>query len=171
MKLKHAMMIGVFAAVLLSPVAIADEDAKQSATGHVDVVAPPFSNVDKYSFSAISHPNGSVSGEFEFRQIREGVELRVHGSVDCIVVVGGKRARIGGTVRTPSRETAPFFPAGTQFIWSVTDNGEGHNDPPDTASELLQVPGVAPNDVFSYCSAGGFPPEAPLRRGNVQVRP
>ena len=171
MRLKHAV-IGVFAAVLLSPVAIAsDNDAKQSATGHVDVVAPPFSNVDKYSFSAIGHPNGSVSGEFESRQFRGNVELRVHGSVDCIMVVGGKRARIGGTVREPSHEAAPFFPAGTQFIWSVTDNGEGRNDPPDTASELLQVPGLAPNDVFGFCSAGGFPPEAPLRRGNVQVRP
>ena len=135
-------------------------DDKQNVTGHVDIASL---NINKYSFAAINHGNGRFSGQFEFEQDRGNVRLKVHGSVDCVTVVGN-RARLGGTVRHSSDET--IFPVGTQFIWSVTDNGEGHKDARDTASELRG------GNAFAYCMGGlSFPDEAPLRNGNVQVRP
>jgi hypothetical protein len=154
-KLVLIILLGVFAVV---PFAAADDnnDDKQVATGHVEIVSL---NLNKYSFAAINHGNGRYSGQFEFEQIRGDITLRAHGSVDCVTVVGN-HARIGGTIRQTS--SGEIFPAGAQFIWSVTDNSGAR----DTASELRG------GDAFAYCLGGlPFPDEAPLIHGNVQVRP
>lgn len=161
MKMRVSVVI-VFLVVAVIPFAVADNDKddKQTVTGHVDIASL---NINKYSFAAIDHGNGRFSGQFEFEQTRGDVTLRVHGSVDCLAVIGN-RARLGGTVRHTS--DPDIFPVGTQFIWSVTDNGEGNKDGRDTASEMRG------GNAFAYCLGGlSFPDEAPLRRGNVQVRP
>ena len=143
------------------------DDEFQSVTGHVDIMASPFGipALDKYSFAAIRHTDGSVSGQFEFehRFTVNGQQVRdkVHGTVDCLTIIGNS-ARLGGTIR---HSKSPDLPEGTQLTWSVTDNGQGKKDQRDTASEMLG------NDAFAYC-LGGLPyPQSPLRHGNIQVRP
>lgn len=145
-------------------------DDSQSATGHVDIGETGGAGqqlIFKYSFAAITHqPSGDVKGQFEFEFVNDGGSARVHGTVDCVTVIGN-RARIGGTVTHSSDETV--FSVGMHFVWNVTDNGEGKKDPRDTASPLLGLPASVPPGPF--CEAGGFIGELPLRRGNVQVRP
>ena len=166
MRMRSAVVPLFFAAVLMGTACLADDD-HQSATGHVDI-GPSSSPlvIEKYSFAAILQPTGRVAGQFEFDFILDGASARVHGSVDCVTVVGN-RARIGGTVRHSSSEDV--FAVGSHFIWNVTDNGEGAKDRRDTASPLLGLPPEIPPTDF--CLAGGFAAEFPLRRGNVQVRP
>ena len=136
----------------------------QSATGHVDQTESPFgvAVIDQYSFSAIRTPQGKVNGQFEFRAKYGNVEVRAHGSVECLTIDGNK-ARIAGIVRQSSFEEG--IPSGSELTWTVTDNGEpgaGH----DTASEFLGAPAQA------FCAAAVVSyPEAPIRRGNIQVRP
>ena len=148
--------------------AFADDDS-QSATGHVDIGTTGGAGqaiIYQYSFAAIRQPSGAVKGQFEFEFVNDGGSARVHGTVDCVTVVGN-RARMGGTVRHSSDESV--FSVGMHFVWNVSDNGEGRNDPRDTASPMLGLPSAVPPDPF--CIAGGFIAELPLRRGNVQVRP
>jgi hypothetical protein len=151
--------------ICVSPVCYA-----QKATGHIDIIPSmrPFV-AEEYSFSA-SAERGDVDGQFEFHFVFDGASAMVHGSVDCIVVVGN-HARIGGTVRHTSSED--LFPVGSHFIWNVTDNDtkdDGDKDKnPDTGSPLLGLPQSIPPDAF--CLAGGFISEFPTQRGNVEVKP
>lgn len=136
----------------------------QSATGHVDQMASPFGIVviDQYSFSAIRTPQGQVQGQFEFRAKYENVVVRAHGEVVCLSV-NGNHARIGGRVTQSTFEAG--IPVGSDLTWTVTDNGEPGRQR-DTASQLLG----APAEAFCATAVAQYP-EAPLRRGNVQVRP
>jgi hypothetical protein len=140
-----------------------DPAESQIVTGHVDIASNigDILIVDTYSFGAISH-DGRVKGQFELRARFLNVLIRAHGFVECVSVTGN-HARIGGRV---TQSTFPEgLPEGTELTWSVTDNGEGENDSPDTASMLLG------NDAAAYCASGLSYQESPLRRGNVQVRP
>ena len=136
-------------------------------TGHADIESQPFdlTVVDSYSFSAIQHKDGRVSGQFQFRARRLGpasgddAAVRVHGRVDCVTVEGNK-ARMGGTVTNSSFEG---IPEGSTLTWSITDGGSPGRR--DTASQLLGAP------TEPFC-AQGLPytyPEFALRRGNVQI--
>jgi hypothetical protein len=156
----------VFVVVLLSMAvaATADDDNMQRASGSARITFTLGAVVvDRYEFSAVRHNDGRVTGNFNFRSRFSNVEVRARGDVLC-VAVNGNRARIGGIVRQSDFEEG--IPVGSQFLWSVTDNGEGSNDEPDTASPLL---GTA--DAASYCAAGAPPPEFPSGRGNIQVKP
>jgi hypothetical protein len=139
-------------------------DDHQSVTGHADIASTlgTVLIVDTYSFAAIGHKDGRVSGQFELRAKYLNVTVRAHGVVECLFVTGN-RARLGGRVTQSTFESG--LPVGTQLTWSVMDNGEGGKDAPDTASMLLG------NDAAAYCALGLPYPEYPIRRGNVQVRP
>lgn len=136
----------------------------QSATGHVDQTESPFgvTVVDQYSFSAIRTPHGRINGQFEFRAKYQGVVVRAHGEVNCLTINGNK-ARIGGRVTHSTFEEQ--IPVGSEVTWTVTDNDEPGRGA-DTASQLLGFP----LDIFCAAPAGSYS-EAPLNRGNVQVRP
>lgn len=136
----------------------------QSATGHVDQAESPFGIVviDQYSFSAIRTPQGKINGEFEFRAKYLDVVVRAHGDVDCLTI-NGNHARIAGHVTQSTFEAG--IPIGSELTWTVTDNGEPGKGR-DTASELLGFP----RELFCAAPAGQYP-EAPIRRGNIQVRP
>lgn len=136
----------------------------QSATGRVDQTQSPFgiAVIDQYSFSAIRTPQGKINGQFEFRAKYEGVVVRAHGDVDCLTI-NGNHARIAGHVTQSTFE--PGIPSGSELTWTVTDNGEP-GDGRDTASELLGFP----RELFCAAPAGQYA-EAPIRRGNIQVRP
>lgn len=136
----------------------------QSATGHVDQTESPFgvAVIDQYSFSAIRTPHGKINGQFEFRAKYQGLVVRAHGAVDCLTI-NGNHARIAGHVTQSTFEAG--IPSGSELTWTVTDNGEP-GDGRDTASELLGFS----RELFCAAPAGQYP-EAPIRRGNIQVRP
>jgi hypothetical protein len=141
-----------------------------SASGHIE---RDFGAVlEKYSFSAQNLGNGEVGGRFNVRDLfADGTATDVaKGSVTCFTVeANGKRARMGGTVESAAN---PDF-VGTEAVWTVEDNGEGENHPPDRGTDLRW--GLPPGFAEFHCAVG-FPPEAFgtfgfSGRGNVQVRP
>ena len=136
----------------------------QSASGHVDQTSSPFgvAVIDQYSFSAIRTPQGQINGQFEFRAKYQGVTVRAHGQVECLSI-NGKKARMAGRVTQSTFEGG--IPVGSTLTWTVTDNDEPGRGR-DTASQLLG----APAELFCAATAGQYA-EAPLQRGNIQVRP
>lgn len=136
----------------------------QSASGHVDQIASPFGIVviDEYSFAAIRTPQGQINGQFEFRAKYQGLVVRAHGEVVCLSIDENK-ARVAGRVTQSTFEEG--IPVGSDLTWTVTDSGEPGRAR-DTASQMLG----APAEAFCAVTVGSYP-EAPLRRGNVQVRP
>jgi hypothetical protein len=143
--------------------AAAQQEAGARASGRVDIEnVAPFGNDNRYSFHARTK-NGVTKGGFEYRQIRDPglpteAVVRLHGEVVCLRVAGNK-ATVGGRVDHSS------FPEGIRegsfFEWSVTDNGEGHNDLPDEGSEFLGV--LVPSCTVMW-------PQQQVVRANVQVR-
>ena len=136
---------------------------RESVTGHADFVAGAFHF--SYSFSAIRHKDGSVSGEFE-NHVENALTgepiLTAHVTIVCFTI-NGNVARIGGII---DRQTGLPIPPGVApegFI-TVVDNGEGRDAPPDLASP----PGLGP--PFQHCETGFQRPLFPIERGN-QVRP
>jgi hypothetical protein len=148
----------------------------QSVSGHVERVLPPSNGnvLEKYSFHAHNLGNGTVQGQFEIMDIFPdgSAAERVKGRVTCFTVeADGTTARLGGIVESSNDPTA----IGTEAAWTVADNGEGANAPPDQATDLRY--GLDPqfNQAAIHCEEG-FPTEVfgtfgESLRANVQVRP
>jgi hypothetical protein len=152
-----------------------EPSAQQAATGgmasgHVDVAFTPV--VDhRYSFTALSispPPPFAAKGNVDFHITFPGGQSVGKGDVLCMTIVGN-RARIAAlwtdfrvnNVKTP-------IPPGQNLLWTVEDNGEGANDPPDRASVMFQ--GTAAQGLF-HCATGFILPLMPNNNGNVQVKP
>lgn len=141
----------------------------QSATGHVEHDFTQFGvPLEKYSFSAVNQPDGSVAGQFEVRDVfLGGSQTIVHGVVTCLTILAdGKTARVGGLIDTSNDATL----IGRGAFWTVIDNGDGTNGAPDDATDLRFN---GPPDIGSFhCSTGiNLATLGPNMRGNVQVRP
>lgn len=145
--------------------------AQQSVTGHVERDLSAFGvDQEKYSFSAIRHPDGSVDGHFEVHDVYpDGSMDRVTGRVTCFTILAdGKTARVAGVIES---STNALVPAGRDAVWVVRDNGEGNNDADDVATDLTW--GYRAGSAAVHCASGLLtttPPTFSLR-GNVQVRP
>jgi hypothetical protein len=87
--------------------------------------------------SAIQHRDGSFSGEYDVGSVNhpsEGFVVHVHGKVLCFGLdPDGTGAVINGII---TKSDFPPNPPGLLESWSVRDNGEGTNAPPDTISGL-----------------------------------
>lgn len=137
--------------------------AQQRVTGHATIFLPGFNAEEKYSNSAIRHADGSVSGQFELKSAQDG-GLRIHGDVVCFTIVGNT-ARIAGRV---DKSNTTLVPEGTYVIWTVVDNGEGANDPPDTTSDFFGPFNEA--GANAHCAVGfNLAPFLPVLDGNLQV--
>jgi hypothetical protein len=143
-----------------SRIAAAAGGRQQAVTGHANIFLANFQAEEKYSQSAIKHSDGSVSGEFELKSEQDG-GLRVHGSLVCFTVVGNT-ARLAGLVES---STEPSF-EGFHAVWTVVDNGEGANDPPDLTSDFFLASAV---QAQFHCNVGFNLGATPVLSGNLQV--
>jgi hypothetical protein len=158
-------MGALFAVLGAAKPALADPEG-ESVSGHVEFVNTNSGNHIRYSFHAVRHPDGTVTGEFEEHVESATGEFvrKTHGIETCLTVTGNV-ARVGGIV-TDGTGAAP--PPGTEIYSTAVDNGEGENDPADLAS-----PGGAsgPGSALAHCSRGLARPLFPITAGNVQIRP
>ena len=131
-----------------------------SATGHIDILDSSGAlSLDHYSFSAIQHKDGRVTGQAEILILPVGgTAERIHVAVDCLVFVGADTATVGGTVTEVQVGTTPFI-VGDHVAFTVVDNGEGGDSPPDEGSPVTGVADCPQLATFAS------------ERGNVQVRP
>ena len=143
---------------------LAQSGVQQRVTGHANMFLPNFAAEQKYSQSAIRHADGTVSGEFELKSEQDG-GLRVHGDVTCFTIVGNT-ARLGGFIE---QSTEPAF-EGLDVVWTIVDNGEGNNGPPDLTSDFFLV---GTGGAQFHCAVGfAFTaPVLPVLSGNLQVHP
>jgi hypothetical protein len=136
---------------------------QQQVTGAAHIKLTGYDIDEMFTQSAIRHADGSVSGEFELRSEQEGGQ-RIHGTVTCFTVIGNT-ARIAGII---DRTTIPGLPTGLYWAWTVVDNGQGANDPPDQTSDFnLRVASGAARHCATGTTVG---PLIPVLSGNLQVR-
>ena len=144
---------------------------KQSVTGHYQFVGVNTGNNFKYSFSAIRHEDGSVSGEIEERTVvaeTGDFQRRMHGTVTCFTIVGNMAfiAGIVDQVESVAPNQQNLIP-GAFFRLNVVDNGNG-GDPPDMGSNArFGDPRIQP----TFCdNLVPFNLE-PIEHGNITIRP
>jgi len=121
-----------------------------------------------FAFSAVTHKDGSVSGQGQLNNRAAGV--KIHFSIDCISV-SGNAATMSGTVTNSN-----FYVPGGPCWFKVKDNGEGVNAPPDEITGFLFCEPDDPDplcnqltcDVNNESDAGGL---NPIESGNIQVKP
>src|SRR5687768_13220815 len=87
------------------------------------------------AFTAVQHADGTVSGNLEVYQRSNNpqYELRIHASLDCLVIIGNQ-ATMSGIISHavgPSPGLVDDYSVGTRVIFTVVDNGEGKASPPD----------------------------------------
>lgn len=130
-----------------------------------DGVEDPIGNA--LAFNAVRYADGSVSGQIEYQQSALGDYFRFHGTVTCIGVYEGNRAKFGGLI---TRSDDPTVPAGLYMWFTVVDNGQGAASPPDRSS-ILGIGNNAANEAFCASSA---PPNArfsaDITSGDIRVR-
>lgn len=130
-----------------------------------DGLDDPIGNV--IGFRAVRFTDGSVRGQIEYKQYELGESLEFHGPVTCIGVYdGGTRAKFGGPI---TRSNYPPIPVGTFMWFTVVDNGEGANAPPDRSS-ILGIGDEQANEDFCASDAPPNPRfSADVTSGNIQV--
>jgi hypothetical protein len=134
----------------------------------------------KFSFSAIQHPDGSVSGQFRQSVEDAGLVIDFHGRVTCVAVDPvTHRAWVGGVV-TQNRSTDPsvmtdIHEPGDDVWFRVVDYGEGNDAPPDRTSFLGFEGAAGILTSAEYCVRRIWPDDDArthaVTSGNIQVRP
>lgn len=140
----------------------------QSATGHANQTVG--GELRTFSFSAIRHKDGTVTGQFQLHN--RATDVVIHGEVTCLLAIARPHqgaAFMGGVV-TRVDGNAPGFFEGRPVMFSAFDNGEGANAPFDLLTGLVAT---TPETVARQCAfglrVGGGP--TPVEDGNIQVRP
>jgi hypothetical protein len=130
-----------------------------SASGHANLTIA--GGLQTYSFSAIQHRNGSVSGQMTLDSRAQNVIFQ--GDVTCLVT-NGNEAIIGGIIThvSPNSDPIYFSDLGAPFVLRVVDNGEGANEPIDLVSDVY---------INIDCSGGPFLNLLPIEAGNINVNP
>lgn len=120
--------------------------------------------VQPFTFTAQVHADGSVSGEYLFRTIDDGVPFLARGPLTC-AVIEGNRAWLGGLIEKSSDPSLE----GLEMWFQVSDNGEPGADASPDMTTLIGAGG--PGTAQDYCDRAPEP-MFPffLEDGNVQVR-
>ena len=149
-------------------------------TGHVGIYFPANPGIvsEKYSFVALRTDPATplaAKGQYEVQYTTgSGIEIKIHGDVDCMTTFvgtpgpfGGSTARASGPIRKVWRNNVPApITAATHAFWVVVDNGEGQQIFPDFVSLMNFAPaGIAQN----FCANGFGINVFPNQEGNVQV--
>jgi len=172
----------MFSAQLLGAQLAASPNAASGprATGHVGIYFPANPGIvsEKYSFVALRTDPATplaAKGQYEVQYTTgSGIEIKIHGDVDCMTTFvgvpgpfGGATARASGPIRKVWRNNVPApITAATHAFWVVVDNGEGQQIFPDFVSLMNFAPvGIAQN----FCANGFGIQVFANQQGNVQV--
>ncbi len=173
----------MFSAQLLGAQSAASPNAASGprGTGHVGISFPANPGIvsEKYSFVALRTDPATplaAKGQYEVQYTTgSGIEIKIHGDVDCMTTFvgvpgqfGGSTARASGPIRKVWRNNVPApITAATHAFWVVVDNGEGQQIFPDYVSLMNFGPvGLAQN----FCANGFGINVFANQEGNVQVQ-
>jgi hypothetical protein len=140
----------------------------QSATGHGNLTVG--GELRTFSFSAIRHQDGTVTGEWQLKS--RATDVVMHGEVTCLLAIARptQGAAFMGGVVTRVDGDAPGVESGTPVVFSAFDNGEGNDN---FADAMTLVQPTTPDVVVRHCAiglrvGGGA---VPIEDGNIQVKP
>lgn len=154
---------------------------RTSGEGEVAVTAPaPAVGLSAFTFGAVQHKDGSVTGEFRVVRQRAGFTVDFTGSVTCVSIDRvNHRAWIGGVVTAnnsndPNHSLA-IHQVGRDVWFRVQDNGEGSNATgPDRSTVLGFEGGGGVITSAEYCQrqlwTAGNVNAFEVVTGNIQVR-
>ena len=141
-------------------VAAAASASGPSASGHANLTVG--GGLQTFSFNAREDRNGVVSGTFQLKS--RGQHVKVHGTIECLSVVGNTAYLNGTVTRLDDQNPIPFdYAVGDHVYFAVVDNGEGRGAV-DEWTDLY------PAFDYPFCIDEGLPME-PNEGGNIQVRP
>jgi len=111
-----------------------------------------------FVFNAVKHKDGTVNGHlvYHFRL----ADVSIHMKLDCLNIIGNT-AEMAGVVTQVNGVAPPFIFVGQRGEFTVVDNGQGNDAPPDLISDLFLFPAA-------NCGGGLAPPYLPVD-GNIQV--
>jgi hypothetical protein len=151
-----------------STTAGAGEGVVASASGGYSFRGPllgGFIEVHPFAWNVQIEADGSVSGHYQYTQVRDGVDLMVRGSLTC-AAIQGNHVWVGGVIEGSSRESL----IGLDMWFQAVDNGEpGSDAAPDMSSTIGAGPTGAGQQYCSDAPAVRFP--FLIEQGNLQVRP
>lgn len=131
--------------------------------GFSGTAAGSFFAIHPFTWHVQVRADGSVTGKYDYTQVRDSVELQVSGSLHCAVIVGNQ-VWVGGLIEESSRESL----VGLDMWFQAQDNGEGAKASPDMSST---IGAGGPGTAAQYCAdhpVVRFP--FYLEQGNLQVR-
>src|SRR2546422_7053477 len=124
-------------------------------------------NVRTFSFNAIKHHNGNVTGRAKVHNLATGTVVDM--AIDCLSLVSTNTVLVSGTITDSNVSSL----VGQTGVFEAQDNGKGAHDnrvgsdsQPDTISLLFPFPADSSN-CLSDLTLETFP----LDHGNIKVRP
>ena len=99
--------------------------------GFSGVAAGSTFDVHPFSFSVRGYADGSATGRYSYRQVRDGVELTVAGSLTC-AVFKENRLWVGGVIEQSSRASL----IGLDMWFQVQDRSRHAPFEPDMSSTI-----------------------------------
>lgn len=124
-KMRWSFFVAIAAATLLVSAFSSARADGPMASGHGNLTVS--GELRTFSFNAVKHADGSVTGESELKSRASGTVI--HAALNCLTVVGNQ-AYIGGVVTNSNNSSL----VGKPCVFTVIDNGEGDNAPPDELS-------------------------------------
>jgi hypothetical protein len=126
------------------------------AAGSTFVIAP-------FTWDVQVKADGSVKGQFDYTQVRDGVTLSASGSLTC-AFIEDDHVWVGGVIEASSRASL----VGLDMWFQARDNGEGANAAPDMSSTLGAAAAPAGQQYCDDHPPVRFP--FLVGEGNLQVR-
>jgi hypothetical protein len=126
------------------------------AAGSTFVIGP-------FTWNVQVKADGSVKGQFDYTQVRDGVALSASGPLTC-AFIADDHVWVGGVIEARSRASL----VGLDMWFQARDNGEGANASPDMSSTLGAAAAPAGQQYCDDHPPVRFP--FLVGEGNLQVR-
>jgi hypothetical protein len=159
-----AFLLALALVVFLQPTTAAPGSGP-SASGHGNLTVG--GELRTFSFTAVTHKNGSVTGEAQLDNRASG--QKIHMAIDCLSVSVGHHSNtavVSGIVTISD----PTGLEGFTGVFAVQDNGEGSNAP---ARDRISLVFLESPPTTVDCTAATFTDfgTAPIEGGNILVKP
>ena len=131
----------------------AKPDGVQSAGGGGTAIE--FERRSTFSFNAVRHPSGRVTGNLFYFFRDFDADFRVSMDIDCLTI-DGNRAKVSGLITQISANfPLPPWALGARGSMQVEDNGNGSGDPPDRYSDFHFFEATCTDDNEPYIPIDG----------------